>query len=139
MNPKSRFSENDIKYLFLLTLLCVILSFSFVVVDIFGALNFFDYSYIYTYFSILNPFVDALIIYFCAILILFIYTIKGVSIGIKKKLKNKFIIKLFIIIIMLILYFPTTFTYLKPLFWIIIDSISLSFFVSYLMYVSIND
>ncbi|HJO93689.1 MAG TPA: hypothetical protein QF753_09840, partial [Victivallales bacterium] len=92
MNPKSRFSENDIKYLFLLTLLCVILSFSFVVVDIFGALNFFDYSYIYTYFSILNPFVDALIIYFCAILILFFYTIKGVFIGIKKKLNNKFII-----------------------------------------------
>ncbi|HJO95178.1 MAG TPA: hemerythrin domain-containing protein, partial [Victivallales bacterium] len=106
MNPKSRFSEKDIKYLFLLTLLCVIFSFSFVVVDIFGALNLFDYSYIYTYYSISNPFVDALIIYFCAILILFFYTIKGVFIGIKKKLNNKFIIKLFIIIIMLIVYFP---------------------------------
>ncbi len=134
-----RFSEKDIKYLYVLTVLCVILYFSFIIIDIFGVFNLLDYTYLYTYLSLLNPYFDALIICYCTTIILFLYTIKGVFIGIKKKLQKTFIFRLFFLIIILILYFPTTFTELSPLYWILIDTVSLSYFVSYLMYVSMND
>lgn len=139
VDHNTRFSEQDIKYLFILNLICVILSLYFIVIDIFGTLNIIDYSSIFSNFNYLNPYVVVQIITYFVCVIILLYTIKGVYLGVKKKLKNKFIFKLFFIIIIIILNFPGVLNNLNPMYWILIDSISLVYFLSYFMYVSMND
>ncbi|HJO93687.1 MAG TPA: hypothetical protein QF753_09830 [Victivallales bacterium] len=135
----TRLSERDCLYLYLLIFICVIIWSSFIVIDILGSFNIVNFSYIYSDYTFSNPYFLSLVICYFALIGLFFFTIKGIIIGFKKKLSKRFIYKLPLLIIISILYFPDFLNNINPVFWILIDGVSLSFFVSYLMYVSIND
>ncbi|MCP4176931.1 MAG: hypothetical protein GY756_04120 [bacterium] len=137
--PEDRFSQRDIKFLYTLVLLCVIGFFSFVIIDIFGTFSILNYSYIYSDRSLTNPYYVALLVCYFFIICLSFLTLKGVFIGLKNKMSIRFIFKLPFIIAVLIVYYPTVLTHLKPIYWILIDTASLGFFLCYLIYIPTND
>ncbi|MCP4177692.1 MAG: hypothetical protein GY756_07990 [bacterium] len=138
-NPDNRFSEKDIKYLYILTLLSVVVYSSFLVVDILSTFGVFDYSLIYHNLSMSNPFFDILLIGYFLVICLLFFTIKGIIIGSRKKLNRLFSYRLFFIVLLLIVYYPTVLGNLPPICWVLIDALSLGFFICYLMYIPIND
>jgi hypothetical protein len=138
-NPDIRFSENDIRILYILTLICVIAFSTFIVIDILGTYSIINYSFIYSNPSITNPYFDLLLISYCSVICLFFFTIKGIIIGFKKKLRKIYICKLPFIILILIIYFPDVLDSLQPIYWVLIDAASLGFFICYLMYLPINE
>ena len=129
----------EIKYLYIITLLCVIVFSSFVIIDIMSTFNLLNYAYMYSDNSLSNPFFILLLICYSAILCLFYLTVKGIIVGIKKKLSKIFIFRLPFIILIMIIYFPTVLNNLQAAYWVLIDAVSLGFFVSYLIYTSINE
>ncbi|HJO93242.1 MAG TPA: hypothetical protein QF753_07575 [Victivallales bacterium] len=139
IDSDNRFSEKDIKYLYLLTLLGVITYSSFVIVDILSTFNILVYSIIYHSKSLANPFFDIILINYLIMICLFYFTLKGIIIGFKKHLRKLFIYRLLFIIPLLVIYFPNVLDNLQPVYWVLMDAFSLGFIICYLMYIPINE